>query len=70
MKVNAEKLEQIIQELSSEVGGWSCSSSVFVGEVNGNPVRIEVMTPSEAADEHDFDGVGDEYRCIGEQASC
>nr|WP_199065006.1 hypothetical protein [Chromobacterium sp. ASV5] len=66
MIVNAEKLAQVIQDLSADCGGWAVSSAAFIGIVNGNPVRIEVMTPDEAEEEHDFDGVGDEYRCIEE----
>lgn len=64
MKTNLVKFENLIEELSRDVGGSCCEASVFIGEIKGKPVKLTVMSKSEARESHDYNGVLSEHDCI------
>lgn len=55
MEIDSEKFIALLRELADGIiSGPACESSVFIGEVDGCPVRVAVMSRQEAKDEHDF----------------
>lgn len=67
MKINADKLKQVLEILNKGTGGYCASSSVFIGEINGAPIQLTVMTTNEAQNEHDYAGTLADYLVIEEQ---
>lgn len=65
MKIDNEKLQKIIKQMSKETSGMCAETSVFIGEINGKPIRLSVMTSNEAEEEHYFEGFKDKFVCIG-----
>lgn len=70
MNINVDKFYQVLNELNKDIfdyGGISCpSASVFIGEINGNPVRLTVMTEKEATEEHDYECTNDDHLILEE----
>lgn len=63
MSVDATKLEGILRELTMDVGYACSSSSVWIGEFNGKPVQVSVMSHAEASD-NDYGGINSRWQCI------
>jgi len=64
MQVDLEKLTSKIKELSKDTKGFCLESAVFIGEINGNPIRLSVMQKSEADDEYGYEGIDNRHNCI------
>jgi hypothetical protein len=64
MKIDTDKLEMVIANLAKLTKGACCSSSVFIGEISGKPIRLEVMLVSEAEDECDYEGINPKFMCV------
>lgn len=64
MQLNLLRLERLLEELSRDVGGSCFEASVFIGEIKGKPIRLTVMSKSEARESHDYSGVLPEHECI------
>ncbi len=62
--INTNKLESILTNFSNDIDGITVERSVFIGEINGKPVQITVMSKSEAQIEHDYEGTRPEYDCF------
>jgi hypothetical protein len=63
MKTNIVRLEKIIEELSNDVIG-RCEATAFIGEVDGNPIMLTVMSKDEAIHSHDYTGTPVNCKCI------
>lgn len=64
MKIDGEKLKEILKDLANDVGGMCAQSSVFIGEIEGRPIRVSAMSKEEAEEEHDFEGTDATYQCL------
>jgi len=64
INVDAAHLGDTISSLAKDVGGWCSAASVFIGEVDGKPVRVEVLRMAEAVEEHDYEGTAVQYNCL------
>ncbi len=66
MYIDSKKMEDIINKLSASIydyGVISCpASSVFIGEIDGRPIRLTVMTKDYAKEEHEYDGRKKQHR--------
>lgn len=56
IKIDKERIEAVIAELSRDVTGMCCSASMYVGKTrSGKVVKLTVMDADEAEDDG-FDG--------------
>lgn len=60
MNINVDKFDSILVELATDVGGMCCESAVFIGEINGKPVRLSVMSLDQAEEDHDYHGTNED----------
>ena len=68
MQLDNEKLKNLIEDEAKSLGVF-CNSNFFIGEINGKPVLVSVMTQEEAINTHYYDGlesVSEELICIKE----
>lgn len=68
MNINTEKLLRILKELEQDVNDvcMCVESGVFIGEINGKPVKLTVMTSDEAIEAHYYARTMDENLVIEE----
>jgi hypothetical protein len=62
--IDAEKLESVLKDLRKDVGGMCCEAGVFIGQIRGCPIYLQVMSKDEAEESHDFEAVDQRYKCI------
>lgn len=63
MKIDCQKLEKLLSEESESLGIF-CETSFFIGEINGYPVKVAIMTHEQAEVEHDYISTNPEYNCM------
>ena len=64
MSINVERIRSIIKDLGNDTAGSCCECSVFIGEIDGKPIRISVMSKHEAEEAHDYEGTLDKFNSI------
>ena len=65
MKVDVEKLIQILHEIYEDVDGDSCTSAVCIAEaigVHGMPIQIQILATNDV--DELIAGGGTHYRCV------
>lgn len=55
MEISVEKLSDIIKKLEEGTKDCCIESAVFIGEVNGKPIRLSVLQKSEAEDVYGYE---------------
>ena len=66
MQIDVDKLSNLINELSVDCVNHCVESSVFIGEIDDNVIRLTIINKGEAIEEHDFTGVIDGFKCMSE----
>lgn len=58
MEIDSEKLKNLIQDSSQEIGRYTFeATSFFIGEIENKPILVLVMTEAEAVDTYDYNGL-------------
>lgn len=70
MKIDSKRMREIIEDLAGDVRGPCCEASTFIGEVDGKPVRVTVMSAEEGEENgYEADSWPEPLCCISSDGS-